>query len=82
LAERSNALVVPVQALSGKAGKRSVLVVSNDGVLEERNIETGMETAARVEVVRGLTEGEMVVVGNKTQLRAGERVEPKVTPAS
>ncbi|MCC6368732.1 MAG: efflux RND transporter periplasmic adaptor subunit [Bryobacterales bacterium] len=75
--ENNRAVTVPVQALASADGKKAVLVVSEEGVLEQRVIQTGMETAAKVEVTSGLAAGEMVVVGNKTQLRPGERVTPR-----
>jgi RND family efflux transporter MFP subunit len=77
LEENNHALTVPVQALSSADGKKAVLVVTEQGVLEERVILTGMETAAKVEVTSGLAAGELVVVGNKTQLRPGDRVMPR-----
>lgn len=77
LFENNQALTVPVQALVTAEGKKAVLVVGEQGVLEERVIQTGMETASKVEVTSGLAAGEMVVVGNKTQLRPGERVTPR-----
>jgi hypothetical protein len=36
-----------------------------------------METADRVEVRSGLTRGELVVIGSRTSLHAGQQVKPK-----
>jgi hypothetical protein len=36
-----------------------------------------MEDASRVEVLSGLSEGDMVIVGNRSSFRNGEKVEPK-----
>jgi hypothetical protein len=37
-----------------------------------------METAERVEVKSGLVEGDLVVLGNRSQFRAGQKVDPKL----
>jgi hypothetical protein len=42
-------------------GRKFVYVMS-DGLREERSIETGIQTAAEVEVLAGLEEGETLVV--------------------
>ena len=36
-----------------------------------------MEDASRVEVLSGLSEGDMVIVGNRSSFRSGEKVQPK-----
>jgi hypothetical protein len=37
----------------------------------------GLQGKSRVEVVSGLSEGDRVVVGNRSQFRDGEKVQPK-----
>jgi RND family efflux transporter MFP subunit len=78
LEKRDSALTVPVQAVSGHDVRRSVTVVAPDGTLHERSIRVGLETAASVEVVDGLAADELVVIGNRSQLRAGQKVQPKL----
>lgn len=70
-------LTVPVQALDRADDKASVLLVAN-GRVERRDVHLGLETPDRVEVVTGLNEGDMVVVGSRSQLRPGATVTPKV----
>jgi RND family efflux transporter MFP subunit len=74
---RESALTLPIQAVSGHDEHRSVLLVGPNGTLEERKIRVGMETSSAIEVVEGLAAGDLVVVGNRTDLRAGQRVQPK-----
>jgi RND family efflux transporter MFP subunit len=76
-------LTVPVQALDRADDKASVLLV-NGGRIERRDVGLGLETPDRVEIVNGLNEGDMVVVGSRSQLRPGANVTPKVesSPAS
>lgn len=78
LRENSDALLVPLQAVSYTQGKKAVMLVTVEGLLEERTVHTGIETASKVEVTSGLKTGDMVVVGSKTQLRIGDKVSPKV----
>jgi RND family efflux transporter MFP subunit len=70
-------LSIPVQALERGEDKASVMVVARDTV-ERREVTLGLEAPDRVEVVSGLAEGDLVVVGNRSQLRAGAAVVPKL----
>jgi RND family efflux transporter MFP subunit len=71
------AVDVDVEAGDGKTGR--VMVVTQNNRVEVRKIELGLETANDVEVVSGLNEGDMVVIGSRTALQPGEEVKPKVT---
>lgn len=77
LETREGAVAAPVQAVSGHATKPAVMVVKN-GVLEERAVTLGLETSALVEILSGVGEGELVVTGNRSGLKAGRRVETKL----
>lgn len=77
--KREDALTIPVQATTSRDGKHFVMVVNRQNTIEERLIQTGLETANKVEVKSGLSKDEMVVIGNRSQLKAGQRVEPKIT---
>jgi RND family efflux transporter MFP subunit len=78
LEKRDNAVTVPVQALIARPDKKTVFVVSPQGVVEERKVDIGIQTTAKIEVRTGLEQGEMVVVGNRTELKPGQKVEPKL----
>jgi RND family efflux transporter MFP subunit len=73
-----NALTVPTQALDRTDAGVSVLRVGPSGVLERRPIQIGLETVDAAEVTSGLGEGDLVVVGTRSQLRPGQTVQPKV----
>ena len=74
--KRDNARSIPVQALVTREGKRFVMVVK-DNTIEERPLETGIETAETLEVVKGVQTGELVIVSNKGQLKDGQHVQAK-----
>lgn len=78
LEKRDNTLAIPVQAIVTNQGRATVLLVLPNRRLEERTIKTGIETADRVEVLSGLHAGDEVVIGNRSQLRAGEEIQPKL----
>jgi|SRR5688572_21772881 len=78
LDRRFDALSVPVQALSGRGSKATVLVVTTDKRLAQREVNLGLETPNHVEVLSGLRENDMVVVGARGNLAPGILVEPKL----
>jgi len=77
LAERTKALSVPLEAVTQNGGKASVLVVNAQNEVEERGIQVGIQGQSRIEVLAGLEEGDRVIVGNRSEFRAGEKVQPK-----
>jgi RND family efflux transporter MFP subunit len=79
--KRDNALAVPVTAVDMEADTAmgTVMVVTDQRILERRRVTLGLETANRIEVRSGLRDGELVVVGNRSGLQAGDHVNPKIT---
>lgn len=69
---------VPLQAVSHQGKKTTVFVVDSNNQLEDRPVILGLQTATDAEVVSGLREGEQVVVSDRSGLKPGERVIPKV----
>jgi len=61
---------------NGEGG--TVLVVDAQGRIQERQVKLGVESSDRVEVVTGLAENDRVIIGNRSEFREGERVQPKV----
>lgn len=78
LERRQDVLTIPVQALASRSAPIKLLVVGADQRLQERQIALGIETPDRVEVLEGLSEGELVIVGARGDLRPGLAVTPKV----
>ena len=46
--------------------------------IEIRHVVLGIQTETDAEVLSGLQEGEMVVVSDRSSLKAGEQVRPKM----
>ena len=77
LQQRSGAVSIPLQAVDRQGDRVSVAVVGPSNQVEIRKVTTGIETANDIEIVSGVTEGEMVVVGDRSGLKAGQPVTPK-----
>ena len=77
--ERHNGVIaIPLTAIGGPEDKPTVFVVDANRKLRERPVQLGLQTADRAEVKSGLEEGDLIVVGNRSQLKAGEAVIPKI----
>ncbi len=63
--QKSNVLLVPKSVITQRGGK-SYVKVSKDGVIEEREIKTGISNQQYTEVTEGLSEGEKVVIPKAT----------------
>jgi RND family efflux transporter MFP subunit len=75
------ALAVPVQAVNG--GKvPTVTVVNPEDKIEVRTVTLGLETPDKDEVLSGLHEGELVVIGDHSGFQPGQKVKPQLLQAS
>ena len=77
LDQKDNVPTVPLQAVSHQGNKTSVLVVNRDGEVEERTVELGLQTTTDAEALSGLSEGEQVVVSDRSGLKPGQKVHPQ-----
>ena len=77
LERKSNALVVPIQAVTQTGSEATVFTVEMNNRLQNRKIAIGLQTAGEAEVLSGLNEGDRVVVSDRSGLKAGTEVRPK-----
>jgi RND family efflux transporter MFP subunit len=70
------ALAVPLQALTA-GDNPTVFALSKDGTLQERKVKIGLRTPDDAQILGGLEEGDVVVVGNRSGLVDGQKVEAK-----
>jgi RND family efflux transporter MFP subunit len=79
LSRHAAALTVPLPAVDPGEEESTgrVTVVTPDNRVEIRQVKLGLQNATDVEILSGLREGELVVTGNRSSLRAGEQVRPK-----
>jgi len=75
---RPQALAVPTQAVVHEKSP-TVFVVNADHTIEERAVTLGVEMPDQCEILEGLRDGDLVVVGNRGELKPGQTVEPQIT---
>ncbi|MFJ4142884.1 efflux RND transporter periplasmic adaptor subunit [Pseudomonas sp. NPDC089734] len=77
-----NAILVPQRAIKrGNDGAAHVLVIGQDGTVENRPVKTGAMQDSRWQITEGLKAGEQIIVGNMTGINPGDKVVPKSHPA-
>ena len=82
----SGGLTVPLDAVIDSGREQRVFVERSKGIFEPRQVETGRRLSDRVEIVRGLAEGERVVaagtflVDSESRLRSNRQASPKQPP--
>ena len=78
LEHRDDIPTIPLQAVNHEGDKTTVFVVSRNNEIEDRPITLGLQTANDAEVVAGLSQGEQVVVSDRSGLKPGDKVHPQV----
>ena len=81
LHQKPNTLTLPLEAVVRNGDDATVLAVNSQNILDERHVKLGLEDNLRVEVLSGLSEGDRVVIGNRSQFHAGQKVQPKLISA-
>jgi RND family efflux transporter MFP subunit len=77
--QRKNVLSVPVEALDGSGSSARVFTVQPSGAIQIVPVGLGIETARQVEIRSGdLKDGDDVIVGSRSGLKEGNKVQPKV----
>ena len=82
LEDQPNALTVPVEGIVRVGDSSTAYVVNSSGEIEERQVKLGLENADRFQILSGVREGEMIVVGSRSNLHPGEKVKTKMVESS
>jgi len=77
--KRANALTIPVEAIRLGEAKPAVMVVRN-GIVEDVPVELGVSDARSVEVLRGISEADQVILQGKDLVKPKQKV--RTTPAT
>jgi RND family efflux transporter MFP subunit len=80
LQDTPNALVVPLEAIDESAGSPRVFLVRGSRI-SIVPVTAGIKTATEQEIRAGVSEGDLVIVGNHAGLSSGEKVQPKLIDA-
>jgi RND family efflux transporter MFP subunit len=78
---KKDALTIPLEAVARNGDETTVLAVNAQNIIEVRQVKLGMEDSASVEVLSGLADQDRVVIGNRSQFRNGQRIQPKEVSA-
>jgi len=74
---RQQVLAIPIEAVP--AGQQSSVYLVNDkDEIEERPVTLGLETPTRYEATAGLKEGDRVLIGRRSKVKPGQKVEPRL----
>ena len=79
LSAKKDALAVPIQCVS-IGDKSTVLVLDRDHKIKEQEVSLGLETPTMAEVLSGLNEGDLVVVGSRSSVQIGQPAVAKEAP--
>jgi RND family efflux transporter MFP subunit len=71
LSEKKDALAVPIQCVSA-GDNPTVLVLNDDHKVEERPVTIGLETASMAEILSGLGDNDLIVMGSRNSIPIGE----------
>jgi RND family efflux transporter MFP subunit len=77
LDQKNDVPALPVQALNHESAGTTVFVVNHNDELENRTVQIGLETSSEAEILSGVSEGEQVVVSDRSGLKSGQKVRPQ-----
>jgi RND family efflux transporter MFP subunit len=77
LADRPAALSVPLDAVDGLGTSVQQTYVVRDSIVHLVAVKVGLQTPSRVEILSGLQRGDRVIVGRRTGLSDGEKVDAR-----
>ena len=80
LERRNDVLTIPILAVDIGSDESSgqALVVTPENRIESRKLQLGVQTETKIEVKSGLREGELVVTGNRANIKPDHLVRPKL----
>ncbi len=79
---KEQALVAPVEAVLREKTGATAWVVTKDNRIEERIVTVGLETPTKLEILSGLAESDLVMIGSRALITVGQTVQPKLLEAA
>jgi RND family efflux transporter MFP subunit len=76
LQQHQGVLAAPPDAIDGTGTDTRVFKIDPRGDIHIVPVQLGIETAQQVEILQGVTEGDLVVAGRRAGLKEGDRVSP------
>ncbi|MGH9611470.1 MAG: efflux RND transporter periplasmic adaptor subunit [Bryobacteraceae bacterium] len=78
LERKDRALAVPLQAINHEGDQATVYVIDPSNKIDDRPVTVGLQTVNDAEILSGLKDGDLVIVTDRSGLKAGEEVNPQV----
>ncbi len=78
VATDGEALTVPLSAVDRNGDAATVDVVLPDNRIEVKPVKIGVQDTSDIEILSGLKDGENVVISDRSGVKAGQEVQPKV----
>ena len=78
LERKNRALAVPLQAINHEGDQMTVYVIDPSNKIDDRPVTVGLQTVSDAEILSGLKDGDLVIVTDRSGLKAGEEVNPQV----
>lgn len=72
--ERKDVLVVPQAAIVMREDQRTVYVINEENIVQQKLLEIGAIDGDNIEVLKGLDEGSRIVISGQNKLRQGMKV--------
>ncbi len=72
--EENGILILPLECIKNRDGRKFVLIVDKDNTIEEREVETGISNELYTEIVKGLDEGDVAIISPDESLKPGQKV--------
>jgi RND family efflux transporter MFP subunit len=80
-AEAMNATAVPPEAVDGTGDSQRLFVVDTAGMVQTRKVHTGIQSPQYVQILSGVTAGDVVITGRRSDLHDGQKVQPFLPPS-
>lgn len=75
LKEDVQSLLVPEEAIVPERSKQFVFAVGEDGIVQRKEVQTGRRRPGQIEILEGLSPGELVITEGTQKARPGQPVE-------
>jgi RND family efflux transporter MFP subunit len=82
LQSQKNVLTVPAGAVIQGDGQASVLIVGADNKVQKVPVTIGIQGPDRIEILRGLSAGQSVIVSGQANYQPGQKVHPQLSTIS
>lgn len=78
IGEVDNTLKVPVESVKFEKGNKNLVYVLENGIAKEKSVEIGLQSDTYMEIKKGITKGEKVILNPSTSIKDGTKAKESV----